>query len=127
MEKTGAAESIAVSMLSLAGNNPRVALGLVYLVAALFTQIITNNAVAALIFPIAMSTAVRLGVNPMPFAICLMIAASSSFATPIGYQTNMMVYGPGGYRFSDYFKPGIPLMVIVGTITVVFAPLIWPF
>lgn len=127
LDKTGAAETIATGMLSLAGNNPYVALTLVYIVAALFTEVITNNAVAALIFPVAMSTAARLGVNPMPFVICLMIAASSSFATPIGYQTNMMVYGPGGYRFSDYFKIGIPLTAVIGTITVVFAPLIWPF
>jgi di/tricarboxylate transporter len=127
LDKTGAAETISTGMLSLAGNNPHVALTLVYIVAALFTEVITNNAVAALIFPVAMSTATRLGVNPMPFVICLMIAASSSFATPIGYQTNMMVYGPGGYRFSDYFKIGIPLTAVIGTITVVFAPLIWPF
>jgi di/tricarboxylate transporter len=127
LDKTGAAETIATGMLSLAGNNPHLALALVYIVAAVFTEVITNNAVAALIFPVAMSTAVRLGVNPMPFVICLMIAASASFCTPIGYQTNMMVYGPGGYRFRDYFKIGIPLTVIIGTITVVFAPLIWPF
>jgi di/tricarboxylate transporter len=127
LDKTGAAETVATGMLSLAGNNPHLALALVYIVAAVFTEVITNNAVAALIFPVAMSTAVRLGVNPMPFVICLMIAASASFCTPIGYQTNMMVYGPGGYRFSDYFKIGIPLTVIIGIITVVFAPLIWPF
>lgn len=127
LDKTGAAETVATGMLSLAGNHPHLALALVYAVAAVFTEVVTNNAVAALIFPVAMSTAVRLGVNPMPFVICLMIAASASFCTPIGYQTNMMVYGPGGYRFRDYFKIGIPLTVITGSITVVFAPLIWPF
>jgi len=127
LEKTGATESIASGMLSLAGNNPHIALLLVYLVAAVFTEVITSNAVAALIFPVAVSTAVRLGVSPMPFVISLMIAASASFATPIGYQTNLMVYGPGGYRFGDYFKAGIPLALIVGAVTVGFAPLIWPF
>jgi di/tricarboxylate transporter len=74
-----------------------------------------------------MSTAERLAVNPMPFIVCIMIAASASFATPIGYQTNMMVYGPGGYRFSDYLRIGIPLNIIFGVVAVGLAPLLWPF
>ena len=93
----------------------------------LFTEIITNNAAVALLFPITMATADKLGVNPMPFIITIMIAASASFATPLGYQTNLMVYGPGGYRFSDYLKIGIPLNLLMWIITVSLAPLIWPF
>jgi di/tricarboxylate transporter len=100
---------------------------MVFLATTLITQIITNNAAAALAFPIAMSTAERLGVNPMPFIICVMIAASASFSTPIGYQTNLMVYGPGGYRFGDYLRIGIPLNILFGVVAVGLAPLIWPF
>ena len=88
---------------------------------------ITNNAAVALVFPIAMATAEKLDVNPLPFIIALMIAGSASFATPLGYQTNLMVYGPGGYRFSDYLKVGIPLNLLIGVTAVLLAPLVWPF
>jgi di/tricarboxylate transporter len=80
-----------------------------------------------LIFPIALSTSESLRVSFMPFAICIMMAASASFSTPIGYQTNLMVYGPGGYRFTDYFRVGIPLNLLLALVTVALAPLIWPF
>jgi di/tricarboxylate transporter len=70
---------------------------------------------------------VSLDVSFWPFVVCIMMAASASFATPIGYQTNLMVYGPGGYRFTDYFRIGIPLNILLGTVTVILAPLIWPF
>jgi di/tricarboxylate transporter len=127
LEKTGAASTIAGLLLGLVNDQPWWALAMVYLVTTVFTEIITNNAAAALVFPIAMSTAEKLGVNPMPFITCIMIAASASFSTPIGYQTNLMVYGPGGYRFSDYLRIGIPLNLIFGAIAVLLAPLIWPF
>jgi di/tricarboxylate transporter len=127
LDQTHAAEAIAGGLLSLVNDNPWPALAMVYLVTTFFTEIITNNAAAALVFPIAMSTADRLHVNPMPFIICIMIGASASFATPIGYQTNMMVYGPGGYRFGDFFRFGIPLNIALGIVTVGLAPLIWPF
>ena len=91
------------------------------------TELITNNAAAALMFPFAMATAKGLDVNYMPFVIVVMMAASAGFATPIGYQTNLMVYGPGGYRFSDYVKIGVPLDLLVWIITVALAPLVWPF
>jgi di/tricarboxylate transporter len=100
---------------------------MVYLVTTLFTEIITNNAAAVLVFPISMSLAEGLGVSSMPFVTCIMVAASASFATPIGYQTNLMVYGPGGYRFSDYLRIGIPLNILFGAVTIILAPLIWPF
>jgi len=127
LDQTGAASTIAGLLLGLVNEHPWLALGMVYLVTGLFTEMITNNAAAALVFPIAMSTAERLGVNPMPFITCIMIAASASFATPIGYQTNLMVYGPGGYRFSDYLRIGLPLNLLFGLVAVGLAPLIWPF
>jgi len=127
LEKTGAANALAGSLLGLAGSQPWIALALVYLTTCICTEIITNNAAAALIFPIAMNTAGQLGVSFMPFVMCIMVAASASFATPIGYQTNLMVYGPGGYRFGDYLRIGIPLDLTIGCVTVALTPLIWPF
>jgi di/tricarboxylate transporter len=79
------------------------------------------------LFPIARAAAARLDVSVLPFAIVIMKAASASFATPIGYQTNLMVLGPGGYSFTDYFRMGVPLTLITGVVTVLIAPLIWPF
>ena len=96
-------------------------------VASLFAGTITTNAAAVLVFPIALSASHTLGVNFLPFAMTLMVCASASFATPIGYQTNLMVYGPGGYHFSDYLKVGIPLNLLFLAITTGLAPLVWPF
>ncbi len=127
LEVTGAAAALAGGVLGLTGGSPWLSLVVVYAVTVFFTEIITNNAAAALVFPIAMSTAERLEANPMAFVMCIMIAASASFATPIGYQTNLMVYGPGGYRFGDYLRFGVPLGLVIGLVTVVLAPLIWPF
>jgi di/tricarboxylate transporter len=127
LESTGGAQGIADLLLGLSGGNPWITLALVYLNTVLFTEIITNNAAVALVFPIAMSTATQMGVNPLPFLFCVMIGGSASFATPIGYQTNLMVYGAGNYRFSDYLRIGIPLGILVGVIAVGLAPLIWPF
>ena len=94
---------------------------------AIAGNLITHNAGAALMFPLAMDTADVMAVDSMPFIITVMIAASASFATPIGYQTNLMVYGPGGYRFSDYLRLGLPLVLIVGVTTVILAPIMYPF
>jgi di/tricarboxylate transporter len=127
LEKTGTARVIAETLLGIAGENPWVALAVVYGLTTLFTEIITNNAAVALLFPIALATADKLGVNFMPFVMAIMIAASASFATPLGYQTNLMVYGPGGYRFSDYLRVGIPLNILIGITAVALAPVIWPF
>ena len=93
----------------------------------LFTETITNNAAAVLVFPIAVATAEKLGVHAMPFIITVMMAASASFSTPIGYQTNLMVYGPGGYRFTDYLRIGLPLNGLMWITTVTLVPWIWPF
>ncbi|MGD1859870.1 MAG: SLC13 family permease [Leptolyngbyaceae cyanobacterium] len=127
MEVTGAAAAIAATFLSVAGSNPFVALAVVYGVTSLLTEMITNNAAAALMFPVALSVSEGLGVSYMPFIIAIMIAASASFSTPIGYQTNLMVYGPGGYKFTDFMRIGIPLNLLFWSLTVCLAPLVYPF
>lgn len=127
LDATGAAKTIAISLVSLAGNNPWLVLAAIVTTTTVLTEVITNNAAAALIFPIAFSLAKEMDVSYMPFVIGIMVAASASFATPIGYQTNMMVYGPGGYRFSDFMRVGIPLNILYGVVTVVITPLIYPF
>ncbi len=88
--------------------------------------VITNNAAAVLMFPIAMSTASELGVASRPFAIAVALAASASFLTPVAYQTNLMVYGPGGYKFSDYARLGAPLTLLVLGAIVLLVRFFWP-
>lgn len=127
LEKTGAAKVIANSATSIAGGSPWWTLAMLYLVTLIVTELITNNAAAALMFPFALSIAKGLGVSHMPFVITVMMAASAGFATPIGYQTNLMVYGPGGYRFSDYLRVGVPLDILIMIVTVILAPLAFPF
>ena len=127
MEKTGLAEAVAHSMIAAAGDPPHLVLAALYVVTMLFTELMSNNAAAVLTFPIAWQTAADLGVNPMPFIMAMTVAASCGFATPMGYQTNLMIYGPGGYKFSDYMRFGGPLNLLVMAITIALAPLIWPF
>jgi di/tricarboxylate transporter len=127
LEKSGAAREIAENLIHLAGGNAWISLAVVYGITLIVTELITNNAAAALMFPFAIDTAHGLEANIMPFVIAVMMAASAGFATPIGYQTNLMVYGPGGYRFSDYVKIGVPLDILIWVITVALAPLVWPF
>jgi di/tricarboxylate transporter len=127
IEKTGLAEMVAHSTIATAGDNPYVVLAAIYLVTMLFTELMSNNAAAVLTFPIAWQTAADLGVNPMPFVMAVTVAASCGFATPMGYQTNLMIYGPGGYKFSDYMRFGGPLNLLVMALTVSLAPLIWSF
>ena len=91
------------------------------------SEVIAKSAAGVVVFPSASARSQQLDVNFMPYAICIMMGASASFATPIGYQTNLMVYGPGGYRFGDYFRFGSPLNLIVGVVSVTLAPMIWPF
>jgi di/tricarboxylate transporter len=97
------------------------------LLTSVSTQLLSNNATAVLLIPIAISTALGLGVAPKPFIIAVCFGASACFASPIGYQTNLLVYGPGGYRFSDYLKLGIPLNLLVLVFGTLFIPVIWPF
>jgi len=127
LEKTGAARAVAETLIGLGGGDPLSSLAVVFVVTAVITAVATNVAAAVLMFPIALATASDLGVDFLPFAMTIMLAASASFATPIGYQTNLMVYGVGGYRFSDYLRMGLPLTVGVGLVAVLVAPRVWPF
>ncbi|MCK5783418.1 MAG: SLC13 family permease [Desulfobacterales bacterium] len=127
MQTTGAAEFIATGIIGLARDNPWLILSALYLTTSILTEMVTNNAAALILFPIAMATAQKLGVNVTPFIFAIMLGASASFATPIGYQTNMMVYGPGGYRFSDFLKIGVPLNLIMWITASILIPRIWPF
>lgn len=127
LQQTGAATVLAKGFLGYLQNSPHLALAGIYLSTWMLTEMVTNNAAAVLIFPIAISMASSFGINYMPFVMTIIMAASASFSTPIGYQTNLMVYGPGGYRFTDFTKIGLPLNLIVATITILLVPEIWPF
>ncbi|MCG5527197.1 MULTISPECIES: SLC13 family permease [Halorhodospira] len=127
MDQTGLAAVIAGGLLQLAGEVPWLNLAVVYLVTVLFTSVITNNAAAVLMVPIAASVAADLSVSVVPFAVAIMLAASASFATPMGYQTNLMVYGPGGYHFTDYLRAGLPLNLVTGAVALAVIPWVWPF
>jgi len=127
MDETGAAATIASGVVGIAGTNPWLVLIAVYFVTSLLTETITNNGAVALLFPIAYSLSVTLDVNFMPFVFAIMMAGSASFATPLGYQTNLMVYAPGGYRFSDFLRIGIPMNLLLAAVSLTLIPLIWPF
>ncbi|WP_299202490.1 SLC13 family permease [uncultured Tateyamaria sp.] len=98
----------------------------VYLLTSVLTELVSNNAVAVVVTPIAIGLASALGIDPRPLVVAVMVAASASFATPIGYQTNMLVYGPGGYKFTDFMRVGIPLNLSVGLLASAVIPVIWP-
>jgi di/tricarboxylate transporter len=127
LQSSGAATAVALWLVSFAQDTPTAALAIIFATTALLSALATNNAAAVLIFPIALSTADNLTVSHLPFAITLMVAASTSFATPTGYQTNLMVFGVGGYHFKDYLLFGLPLTLLVGVVTVVLVPLVWHF
>ncbi|PXX98614.1 SLC13 family permease [Halomonas sp. LBP4] len=127
LEASGAAAVLAGAVLDLADGNPWTLLVAVYVLVALLTALVTNNAAAVITFPIVMASADSLGVHPMPFVVAVMFAASASFLTPIGYQTNLMVHGPGGYHFSDFLRLGGPLNLLTGAVALMLIPLIWPF
>lgn len=124
---TGAADWVAQALQGAGPLSPWLALALVYLITTAFTEFITNNAAAVLMFPIAVAVAEQLGVSVLPFAVVVMFAASASFITPLGYQTNLMVYGPGRYRFTDYMRVGIPLNILVAAVVIGLVPLVWHF
>ncbi len=98
----------------------------VYLLTSVLTEMVSNNAVAVVVTPIAIGLAIELGYDPRPLVVAVMVAASASFATPIGYQTNTLVYGPGGYKFSDFLRVGIPLNLSIGLLASFVIPYIWP-
>lgn len=128
LKNSGLATVMASSLVdSTAIWGPVAALAVFYLLGSVLTELITNNAVAVLLFPFCLETARLYDVNPEPFLFALILSASASFMTPIGYQTNMMVYGPGGYRFTDFMKIGVPLNFILWLISIPLIPLFWPF
>jgi di/tricarboxylate transporter len=128
IETTGLAGGLAGFMVGAStGMAPWVVLAQVYLATLLLTEIVTNNAAAAIMFPVAMAVAATLGVQMMPFAIVVAVAASSGFATPLGYQTHLMVYGAGGYKFSDFLRIGVPLDLVAMIVTLVVTPIVFPF
>ena len=106
---------------------PIVMVSLIYLITTILTEISSNAATAILMTPIALVVSAKLGLDPRPFIFAICFAASASFITPIGYQTNLMVYGPGGYKFTDYIRTGLPLMLILWIIATIFIPIFWPF
>jgi di/tricarboxylate transporter len=127
MRSTGLAASIASGAVEAIGSDhPWLVLATVYATTMLLTELLSNNATAALMYPIAMATAKSLGLDYHPFLVAIMIAASCGFATPFGYQTNLMVYGPGGYRFTDFLKLGVPLDLVTMAVTLSVIPLVWP-
>lgn len=127
LDKSGGASLVANFVTNSVGNNPWLLLLTIYFLTNLLTEVLTNNAVAALMLPIAIRTAEWADISPRPFIIAVTLAASLSFLTPIGYQTNLMVMGPGGYKPSDFLKMGLPIALTVGISAVILIPQIWPF
>ena len=102
-------------------------MALIYLMTSLFTEVISNAAAAIILVPIALSVATGMGIDSRPLVMAVCFAASAAFMTPMGYQTNLMVYGPGGYRFSDFVRVGAPLNLIFWIVATLMIPRIWPF
>ena len=128
IDKSGLAQLIAGGMTEGLGiESPWIMLSLIYLLAAVLTEIVSNNAVAVLLTPLAIIIAQSLGVDPVPFIIAVMFGSSASFSTPIGYQTNTFVYSAGGYKFGDFFRAGFPLAVILWLVATFLIPVLWPF
>ena len=127
LDHTGAISLIVEAVApSLSGMPPIVLIWAVYFMTTILTELVSNNAIAVIMAPIAIALAHATGVDPRPLVVAVMIAASACFATPIGYQTNMLVYGPGGYKFTDFMKVGIPLNLSLGIVVCLTIPLIWP-
>ena len=127
IEQTGIAQAIANGLLEVCGTNPYIVLFCMCLVATFITEFISNTAAGAMFYPIAMSAALALGVNPLTFCVALMIAASSSFATPIGSPTHTLVYVPGGYKFSDFLKVGLIMNLIILVANIFITTIVFPF
>jgi di/tricarboxylate transporter len=126
LSKTGVATVIAENIIHLSGGTPWLMLVLTYLTVSLLTETITNNAAAILMLPIVLEMTEKASLNNEPFVFAIMMAASASFATPLGYQTNLMVYGPGGYTFSDFLKVGLPMNLLIGVSTLAVLLIGWP-
>jgi len=126
LDKTGVARMLGESAIAFSGGRPWLILIMVYVTVSLLTECVTNNAAAIIMLPVVLNITQTAGLNPDPFIFAVMIAASASFATPLGYQTNLMVYGPGGYRFTDFIKVGAPMNLLVGATTVIVLLIGWP-
>ncbi|MDO5647675.1 SLC13 family permease [Paracoccus sp. (in: a-proteobacteria)] len=127
LENSGAVELIVNYIAPMMEGLPHWALVLaVYMLATTLTETVTNNAVAVIVTPVAISLGLSLGVDPRPLVVAVMLGASASFATPIGYQTNTLVYGPGGYRFMDFVRVGLPLNILLALVACALIPIIWP-
>ena len=127
LESSGAVSLIVSAIAPYIGMLPGpLIIWAIYLLTSVLTELVSNNAVAVVVTPIAIGLADALGIDARPLVVAVMVAASASFATPIGYQTNMLVYGPGGYKFTDFMKVGIPLNLTVGLLASLLIPFIWP-
>ncbi len=126
LQKTGVAAFLAENIVALSGGRPWLLLVLAYVTISVLTEIITNNAAAMLMLPIVLEVTAKAGLNDEPFVFAIMMAASASFATPLGYQTNLMVYGPGNYRFTDFLRVGLVMNVFIGAVTLGVLLLGWP-
>lgn len=127
LQYSGITEMIATQVVKSIGQvDPRILIALFYLLAAVLTEMVSNNAVAALLTPLGIIVSIQLGVDARPFIAAVMFGSSASFATPIGYQTNTFVYGAGGYKFGDFFRAGFPLAVILWIVASVMIPVFWP-
>ena len=132
IQSTGTAEWIgsSISKVVLSSDidwQPYVLLAVVYFITMVLTELSSNAATAIIMTPVVLAVTSQLGVDSRPFIFAVCFAASASFVTPVGYQTNLMVYGPGGYKFSDYIKVGLPLALIMFVLALIFIPILWPF
>jgi di/tricarboxylate transporter len=128
LETSGASAWLARTLLGPIGDaGPLAVLAALYIVTAMLTEVMSNNAAAVLLAPIAIALAGGMGIDARPLLVAITFAASTSFATPIGYQTNTLIYAPGGYRFTDFTRVGLPLNLVFWLIAVVLIPLLWPF
>jgi di/tricarboxylate transporter len=128
MQKSGAAGFIAERAVGTVGHmGPVAVLAVVYLMTSVMTDTMSNNAAAVLLAPIAISTAQQIGVDPRPLLMAITFAASTGFSTPVGYQTNTMIYNPGGYKYTDFLRTGVPLSILFWILSVTFIPRFWSF
>ena len=132
IETTGTASFIGDSIAQLVrlfsdSYQPYILLGITYLITMILTEVSSNTATAIIMTPIVLSLAAKMGIDSRPLIFGVCFAASASFSTPVGYQTNLMVYGPGGYKFSDFIKVGLPLSITLWLTAIIFIPMIWSF
>jgi di/tricarboxylate transporter len=128
LEQTGAAQLISDSLLPQSGStSPFLLITALFFIAALGSQIMPNPAIAVLLAPIALSAAVNTGISPYPLMMAIAVSSSAAFLSPIGHPANLLVMGPGGYRFSDYIKTGLPLTILVWATLILLMPFIWPY